>query len=216
MSIQNISNFLGDYSFLKKAFEKFVRFSGPEVGDYKSSCRDKDADRWLVCDGRSISRHLYPELFNLIGTTFGSDDDETFKLPDFRGRVMGTVGQGSLLTNRHMGDAVGSETHTLSQSEMPQHSHTGTTDSSGLHSHATNATGGGSPGLVVIDGTGTPGSIDNNANEINTTKTIGLSVDSAGNHVHTFTTNVTGGGAAHNNMQPTLFAGNILIFSGYA
>ena len=217
MSIQNINDFLGAYDFHKRAFEKFVKYSGPEVGDYKWSCKTSDADRWLVCDGRSVSRQVYQDLFQVIGSSFGApDDDETFKLPDFRGRVMGAIGQGLSLTNRNAGDSLGAETHTLTQNEMPQHSHTGTTDASGLHSNTTNATGGSSAGLVIKDGNGTPGTIDNNGGEINTSANpIALTVNADGTHVHTFTTNTAGSGHPHNNMQPTLFAGNVFIFSGY-
>jgi microcystin-dependent protein len=42
-----------------------------------------------------------------------------------RWRVMGGVGEGVGLTNRNIGDMVGSETHTLTSSEMPSHTHTG-------------------------------------------------------------------------------------------
>lgn len=38
------------------------------------------------CDGRSLHRNVYPELFKAIGTTFGSDGKNTFNLPDCRGR----------------------------------------------------------------------------------------------------------------------------------
>ena len=50
---------------------------------------------FLLCDGSSVSRTQYPALFAVIGTTFGSDDDETFKLPDLRAafiRGAGTSG----------------------------------------------------------------------------------------------------------------------------
>jgi hypothetical protein len=40
--------------------------------------------QWLPCDGRSVLRSAYPELFKALGTAFGSDDSLTFKLPDLR------------------------------------------------------------------------------------------------------------------------------------
>lgn len=43
---------------------------------------------YLKCNGASISRSDYKRLFDVIGLTFGSDDDETFKLPDLRGRFI--------------------------------------------------------------------------------------------------------------------------------
>ena len=40
-------------------------------------------------------------------------------------------------------------------------------------------------------------------------------IESAGEHAHTFTTGSTGGGLAHNTMQPTLFAGNVFIMAKF-
>lgn len=43
---------------------------------------------WLICDGSAVSRTTYADLFEVIGTTFGSGDGSTtFNLPDLRGRV---------------------------------------------------------------------------------------------------------------------------------
>lgn len=41
-----------------------------------------------------------------------------------------------------------------------------------------------------------------------------ITVDSGGSHTHSFTTDLIGGGNAHNNMQPTLFAGYMMIYTG--
>ncbi len=44
---------------------------------------------WLICDGRTVSRTTYPDLFTLIGDTFGKGDGmTTFNLPDLRGRFL--------------------------------------------------------------------------------------------------------------------------------
>lgn len=52
-------------------------------------------DGWLPCDGRAISRTVYPELFAVIGTAYGTGDGSTtFNLPDFRNRM--PIGAGSL------------------------------------------------------------------------------------------------------------------------
>lgn len=43
---------------------------------------------WLLCDGSEISRTDYADLFNVIGTTYGTGDGSTtFNLPDFRDRT---------------------------------------------------------------------------------------------------------------------------------
>jgi hypothetical protein len=41
---------------------------------------------YLECNGASLLRASYPELFTVIGTTFGADDANHFSLPDYRDR----------------------------------------------------------------------------------------------------------------------------------
>eukprot|EP00798_Chlamydomonas_sp_ICE-L_P029914 gene29914-biopygen11667 len=194
----------------------FSRLS-PQVGDYKWSCRQEDFCGWMLCDGRSLSPDQHKELFDVVGTAFGGGGED-FKLPDFRSRVMGAVGPGGgSLTPRSLGEVVGDETHTLVESEMPSHVHSGTTDAVGEHSHATNAVGGqGNAGLCVADGNGTIISTDSSTGELNVmTLPTALAVSSAGNHAHAFTSGSTGLGQAHNNMQPTLFGGSVFVFTGH-
>lgn len=49
---------------------------------------------WLVCDGSTVSRKAYSDLFAVLGTAYGAGDGvNTFVLPDLRGRfVLGWVG----------------------------------------------------------------------------------------------------------------------------
>lgn len=205
-------------------FHDILHHLALHVGEYKLSAREEDFRGWLLCDGRSISRTHYPGLFDVIGTKFGADDDDTFKLPDFRGRVIGQPGQGDGLSNRLMGDIVGAETHTLTGLEMPSHLHTGTTTSNGSHTHTVNDPGHTHTQTTINDdfnnsGINPPGFTSDSAgsmtwNNINSS-TTGITINSAGAHTHTFTTNSTGGGQAHNNMQPTLFGANVFIFGGY-
>lgn len=204
------------------------------VGEYTWSARTDDFGWWLLCDGRTLDRSKYAALFDVIGTSFGAPSSSTFNLPDFRGRVMAAVGSGAGLSVRTLGNATGAEAHTLSAGEMPTHSHTGTTSStgshshtvasSGSHSHTTNAVGG-SIGLAVADGTNTVTDADSSLGELNVwTTPRALTVDSSGahthnlssdgNHAHTFTSATSGSSAAHNNMQPTLFAGCVFIYAG--
>ena len=59
------------------------------VGDYKVSAMKTDHDNWLLCDGRSISRTQYSELFSLIGTDCGSGNGvDTFNIPDFKNKTL--------------------------------------------------------------------------------------------------------------------------------
>lgn len=48
---------------------------------------------WIMCNGQAVSRSSYSELFNVVGTTYGSGDGSTtFNVPDLRGRVITGVG----------------------------------------------------------------------------------------------------------------------------
>jgi microcystin-dependent protein len=157
---------------------------------------NNEPEGWLFCNGQEVSKTTYQSLWLIIGNKFGlASNPNNFKLPDLQGRVIVGSGSGSGLTSRSIGQNGGAETHTLTTSEIPSHNHTGTTSTNGDHTHTVGNT-------VQKDGNGTPGSIDNEGSEINTTYTINTTTSTNGNHNHTFTTNNTGGGQAHNNMQP--------------
>ena len=78
---------------------------------------------WLLCDGRAINREDYQELFNTIGTNFGSGDGfATFNLPDLRKRV--PVGKDENDEDFDtLGNTGGEKTHILTIAEMPSHNH---------------------------------------------------------------------------------------------
>lgn len=74
---------------------------------------------FLLCDGSSVSRSTYAELFDVIGTNFGQGDGSTtFDIPDMRGRVI--VGASA---NHSLAETGGEETHQLVSTEIPVHSH---------------------------------------------------------------------------------------------
>jgi len=79
---------------------------------------------WARCDGQLLSIAQYSALFSLLGTQFGGDGQSTFALPDLRGRVPMGAGTGLGLTPTTVGEIKGTETNTLSVSQMPSHSHT--------------------------------------------------------------------------------------------
>jgi microcystin-dependent protein len=53
---------------------------------------------FLECNGAAVSREMYPELFSIIGTTYGNGDGSTtFNLPDLRGRfIEGNLSAGTI------------------------------------------------------------------------------------------------------------------------
>ena len=79
---------------------------------------------WAFCDGSLLSIAENDILFNLIGTTYGGDGQNTFALPDLRGRLPMHMGNGAGLSPRVIGEMGGVETVTLTQQQMPVHSHT--------------------------------------------------------------------------------------------
>jgi microcystin-dependent protein len=79
---------------------------------------------WALCDGQLISISQNSTLFNLIGTTYGGDGQNTFALPNLQGRVPLHQGAGPSLSTRIIGELSGSESVTLTSNQLPQHTHT--------------------------------------------------------------------------------------------
>ena len=73
---------------------------------------------WAHCNGELLSIAKNQALFALLGTTYGGDGMTTFALPNLQGRVL--IGDGAGYT---LGQTGGSETHTLSGTELPAHTH---------------------------------------------------------------------------------------------
>jgi microcystin-dependent protein len=78
---------------------------------------------WAFCNGQLLPINQNQALFALLGTTYGGDGKVTFALPDLRGRVPISSGQGPGLENYSLGQTGGAERVTLTAAEMPQHSH---------------------------------------------------------------------------------------------
>lgn len=79
---------------------------------------------WTLCDGRALLRSDYPQLFSILGTSYGAGDGvNSFNLPDLRGRTIITSGQGKGLSYYKPGLTGGEESHVLSVDEMPAHQH---------------------------------------------------------------------------------------------
>ena len=104
---------------------------------------------WLLCDGTSLSRVTYADLFALLGTAYGNVDGNTFNLPDFRARS--PIGYNTATisgrSTRAIAASGGEETHALTEGELDQHKHSianiththGITDVNHAHSGTTNS-----------------------------------------------------------------------------
>lgn len=97
--------------------------SDPYIGEIRMFAGNYAPQGWALCDGTLMSISQNDALFALIGTTYGGDGQNTFALPDMRGRLPLHQGTGPGLTARVMGQAFGSEEVTLLQTQMPSHSH---------------------------------------------------------------------------------------------
>jgi microcystin-dependent protein len=89
-----------------------------------------DIDGWMLCDGRSLLRGSYPELFASIGTAFGAADASHFNIPDYRGRFLrgvdglaGNDPDSATRTAMNTGGNTGNNVGSVQLDELKGHSH---------------------------------------------------------------------------------------------
>ena len=78
---------------------------------------------WAICDGRLLPISENETLFQLIGTTYGGDGEETFALPDLRGRIPIGTGQGPGTQNYLLAESGGTETIIPTPAQLGAHTH---------------------------------------------------------------------------------------------
>lgn len=146
-------------------------------------------ENYMFADGSAISRTEYSDLFAVIGTTYGAGDGSTtFNLPDKRSRVSVMKDSG---TFNALGKKGGEETHTLTIDEIPPHSHTQT-----AHTHT-----------IPIHGSTNNASSGISSQDADSSKGVAQSATSGSAQP---AIQNTGGGKAHNNLQP-YFVCNYII-----
>ena len=158
---------------------------------------------WAFCDGSDLKINDYPDLFNLLGTTYGGDGITTFALPDLKGRMPVSYGSGSGMPDINLGLKLGSEEVKLSQQEMLSHTH----DASGsVKVYFKLPYGGGS----TWDPTGI---------NLSSEQSVNVYVNKPANQtmaggIAEITIDDTGGGQAHDNVQPYLAINFIISLKG--
>lgn len=164
--------------------------SQPFIGEIKMFGGNFAIQGYALCNGQLLSISQNDALFSLIGTTYGGDGQNTFALPDLRGRL--PIHQGSLLgTNFPIGQQSGSETVTLTTNQIPAHNH-----SMGASSDPA--------------GTGNP---TGQVPAANSTANI-YSPTAAGSQTGAGSISPTGGNQPHDNMQPYLCVTFIIALFG--
>lgn len=79
---------------------------------------------WSTCAGQILGIAQNTALFSLLGTNYGGNGQNTFGLPDLRGRSAISYGQGPGLSIYNIGQMSGTESTTLTVNNMPSHNHT--------------------------------------------------------------------------------------------
>jgi microcystin-dependent protein len=95
----------------------------PYVGEIRLFAGNFAPSGWAFCAGQLLPISENEVLFQLIGTTYGGDGQNTFGLPDLRGRVPIHQGTGSGLSTRRLAESGGAETVTLTAAQYPAHRH---------------------------------------------------------------------------------------------
>lgn len=158
--------------------------SDPFVGEIKMFGGTFAPVGWLLCQGQLVPISENEILFQLIGTTYGGDGEQTFGMPNLTGRVAVHQGQGNGLSLYQMGELGGTESVTLSTLQIPQHTHVAVTASTGQIGTA--------PNNILADAQTTQTGARIYSTQATTVVMNANSITPAG------------GTQPHNNIQPTL------------
>lgn len=157
----------------------------PFIGEIRQFAGNFAPQGWALCSGQLLAISDNEVLFSLIGTTYGGDGQTNFSLPNLQGRVPVHVGSGFTI-----GASGGVETVTLNQNQLPAHSHTAASSSTG--------------------GSDTPA-----GNVWGSTQSIAPYVASPGNAtLNTGSIGLTGGSQPHENRIPVVAVTYIIALEG--
>ncbi|WFF80432.1 phage tail protein [Delftia tsuruhatensis] len=92
------------------------------IGEIRLFAGNYAPQGWALCNGSPLSINGNEVLYTLLGTIYGGDGQNTFNLPDLRGRLPIGQGQGPS-SNRILGQILGTENVTLNVEQLPPHRH---------------------------------------------------------------------------------------------
>lgn len=95
----------------------------PYVGEIRMFAGNFAPNGWMFCEGAPLAIAENDVLFQLIGTTYGGDGQETFNLPNLASRVPMHMGTGPDGTTYQIGEMAGTEQETLTLQQIPNHTH---------------------------------------------------------------------------------------------
>jgi microcystin-dependent protein len=93
--------------------------SNPFLGEIRTFSFNFPPKGWAMCNGQTLPINQNQALFSLLGTTYGGNGTSTFQLPNLQSRVPIHFGSGFA-----QGLSAGSETTSLTLSNLPAHNHT--------------------------------------------------------------------------------------------
>lgn len=157
---------------------------------------------FVLCDGSAISRTTYADLFAVIGTNYGvGNGSTTFNIPDMKGKLPVGLDSGQTEFDA-LGETGGAKTHTITESELPSHTHTDSGHTHGVtdpgHTHTRTGDGDNGAGAGWAESTGS-------RTNSTSSSTTGISINSGTANISS-----TGGGTAHNNLPPYLVVNYII------
>jgi len=169
------------------------------VGEIRIFAGNYAPEGWAFCDGTVLPISGHDTLFAVLGATYGGDGATNFALPDLRGRAPIHQGTGAnpALTPRVIGTKLGTETETISTTQLAAHSHAFNAENSTAQAVAIQGK------VLAVTPAGdnfyAPASSD-------PTKQVNLINGVIGS---------TGGGAQHDNRMPYLALNYIIALEGY-
>lgn len=166
--------------------------SQPFIGEIRLFAGSFAPAGWAFCAGQLMAISENDALFNLIGTTYGGDGQETFGIPDLQGRVPIHMGTNPVTgTSYIIGQKSGTETVTVTEPQLPTHAH-------GFIASTGPATGNTPVGNLVAESTAINVYIE----------------DTPTGALNPAALSPTGGSQPHENMQPFLVVSFIISLFG--